>query len=282
MTYSLPFTRPHAAWCLLPFLLACGPTPQATLGTHADSMEAEQGSASAYRPGMHPYDAGRSHGKAAVVGKLASLPFGHRDAAQRTGTYFIPEHGSQDILPVLVLTHGFKATGHYMVQMWLAEAKKHKVALLAPDSKGDQWSIPDAGKTSGDSQHVQDALVWLRSQIGHPSVAHVGVAGHSFGCRMAASLASNFPIYRAGLLMHGRYEPESIGHNKVPLWMSGSPADNEFSFPVMVQQHAAFPKQFSGWPQGGPSLHTYACNGCLHAPHIPELSDAIEWFLGHT
>ncbi len=259
---------------------ACGPQGKLAAATGEGSIaEALAGAPYVYLPGMREYNSARGKGAKAVVGKIGTLPFGHRTRAERNGAYFIPEHGSADALPILVLAHGYKDRGLSMVRMFLDHAKKYKVALVAPDALDELWVVPSAGEYSLDSQHAEDALAWLRDHIDHPSQKLVGTAGYAYGCRMASSLATNFSIYRAGMLMHGRYVEAALGENKIRLRLSGSPKDNMFNFSVMKGQKSSFTAHFTDWPNGGPSLHTYDCSTCLHRPHATELEDAVIWFL---
>lgn len=120
----------------------------------------------------------------AAVKGVSALKLGN---SKRDGFRFIPStYVAGDVLPLLIVLHGYGGDGYGMIQPYLQWAENNKVALLAPDSRNVSWDR-GFGSFDIDVRFMDGALsdTFLQVDI-HP--AKIAVAGYSDGASYALSL----------------------------------------------------------------------------------------------
>jgi dienelactone hydrolase len=157
-------------------------------------------------------------------------------------------------MPLLLLLHGIKDDGKHIVEQFKQLAEKHKIVLLASDSKSERWQPPRKGKPTDDMNHAKKAFAWIKQQMRKVYSQRNGAFGHSCSARMSSTFETNVPDITKTAISHGRFVEDALGSSKPQFWMSGSPKDNMFQFSVMQKHEKWYNKTFrKDW--GGAKLH---------------------------
>lgn len=64
-----------------------------------------------------------------TVPRVLQIPLKYKDAAYRTGTYFLPSQYRYRAVPVLVVFHGLEGNGLGMVQAFMVRGSCHMSKL---------------------------------------------------------------------------------------------------------------------------------------------------------
>jgi predicted esterase len=226
-------------------------------------------------------------GVLAVVGGLAvgcggrgeeQGAIGVRNAAGRSGAYYVPAGPRDRPVPVMVVLHSTGASGEGVLDWFRGLAAARGFAIIAPESgQGPDgqatWQVGDRpGVVTSDLEHVLACVQWVREHTGiEVDAKRVLIVGHSGGGSSAPYIASNRPLFSHFAVLHGGVFAGGIGPRRVPAWISTGDRDRVRP-PVLVQEAAAalerlgFPVTFQVFPG-------------THGPSEAEMEAVVRWWL---
>lgn len=140
--------------------------------------------------------------------------------AKRDGFRFIPStHVAGDILPMLVLLHGYGGDGYGMFQPYLQWAEDNKVVLLAPDSRNVSWDR-GFGSFDIDVRFMDGALSDTFLQVAI-NPAKIALAGYSDGASYALSLGlTNGDLFSQVIAYAPGYLAPNVARGKPKVFVS--------------------------------------------------------------
>lgn len=167
----------------------------------------------AARPGLPVFSADKG---------VTALALGN---SKRDGWRFVPTtYTVGDVLPLLVLLHGYGGDGYGMLQPYLQWAEDNKVVLMAPDSRNVSWDR-GFGSFGVDVRYIDTALSDTFLQIAIDPVK-IALAGYSDGASYALSLGlTNGDLFTEVLAFSPGYMVPNVARGKPPVFMSHGDKD---------------------------------------------------------
>jgi predicted esterase len=216
---------------------------------------------------------GQAQGEAAGV-------IGVRNAAGRSGAYYLPSGPRAQSVPLLVLLHGSGGSGEGLIPVFRPLAQARRFAIIAPDSRRSPagqfaWQVGDRpGDVTPDLTHVMSCIEWVRAHTGLVvDGAHVLIAGYSAGGSSAPYIASNRPPFTHLAVLHGGVFPGGIGPRRMPAWFSTGEQDRYR--PVALVRQAADALAGVGF-----TTVTFRAYPGDHGLSDAEVRGVIAWWLG--
>jgi polyhydroxybutyrate depolymerase len=155
-----------------------------------------------------------------------------KNAAGRSGAYYLPSGYKGRALPLLVAIHGTGGNGAGSVQLFREAAERDKFFIVAPESRRapdgrDSWEVGDhPGEITPDFQHIQACVDEL---LAMPEVridtTRVLIAGQSGGGSTAPYVATSVEPYTAFAVLHGGVFVGGLGNRRVRGWFSTGASD---------------------------------------------------------
>ncbi len=208
-----------------------------------------------------------------------SGPLSTRNAADRSGYYFLPQRSSDDLIAVVLGFHATGSSGESFVATLQSHAALNGFAIVAPDSRvspaGDlTWEVgTEADEVTPDYNHALACLEEVRATHGLGiDTDWVLAAGYSGGASSAPYLASNEDLFTGFAVLHGGVFPGGIGSNIIPGWFSTGEDDTIRSPDHMQDQLESLE------PLGFDELVLEVFPGG-HGLGNEELEGLVEWWL---
>lgn len=203
-----------------------------------------------------------------------------RNAAGRSGVYYLPAGPRSQPVPLLVILHGSGGSGEAILPAFRAAAQAQRFAIVAPDSRSSPsgqftWQAGDQpGDVTPDLTHVLNCIEWVRTHTGIAiDPARVLIAGFSGGASSAPYIASNRPPFTHAAVLHGGVFPGGFGSRRMPVWLSTGEEDRYRPVPL-VQQAA---DQLAGVGFTAVTFKRYPGG---HDLSDAEVGDLLSWWLG--
>ncbi len=198
--------------------------------------------------------------------------------AGRHGAYFVPEHQSQERLPVLLLFHATGSDGAAIRDQFVDEARARGFAIVAPDSRvspsGDYtWEVgTDPGEVTPDLTYAQECFDEVVGDHDfRPHEERTLAAGHSGGASSAPYLATNDDRFTHFGILHGGMFAGAFGDNLARAWLSTGEDDT-----------ARPPAELQGYADQLEALGfdvTYELYPGGHGISADERTDLLDWWL---
>lgn len=206
----------------------------------------------------------------ATFGQLKSQNIGGRN-----GTYFLPANYRFKPMPTMLLFHGSSIAGLNVALIFKKLAKKHNFIIIAPDSTDTRgWFYEtDLKLKTGDQIHIETCLSELKQ---FPNLQidpkHFMVAGISAGGELAAFYGSNEVRFSHLANLHGGIDLQSLGSNKVPVWLSTGSRDK-------LRPPSELFSYYLTLPSLGFDLVDYQEYDVAHEIPEQERADLVQWWL---
>jgi predicted esterase len=201
-----------------------------------------------------------------------------KNAALRSGAYYLPPGHATQRLPLMLAYHGTDGSGMDMVRGFRGVARARAFIIVAPDSRmleGHYNWEPGShlGEVTADYTHAEACVAELRARTDvHVDQAHVLALGFSGGGSSAAYVASNDGMFSHIAVLHGGVINGGLGANRVRTWFSTG-ADDPLRPPSLVKESVDYVRSRAF---ANVVYKTYAG---AHIVSPTELTEVVAWWL---